>query len=332
MPTNTTPTYLFASPDPALLRILEPVLRSMGAQVEITLSAEAAMTAMTAPNPPALAVLDANLCEVAAEMDIVELLATVRAESSKRLPIVVIADTNTHDGMERVGVDLVDDLVPRTADASYWRCRLTLALHMQRMTLELEALLDATARNAQLDRLTGVYNREAMLSRLFRETDRVQRMGSSLSLILYDVDDFGHWTGRLGADACDDLLGQISVRTTRLMRSYDLLGRVGKDEFLLGLPGCSTESAAMLAERLRTEVFCSPFHVAGESIRLSACFGIASSYGRSPVVVLREAEQALQYAKAAGPEAIQSFGDFAPPDAAPVTFHSESSGDELLAW
>ena len=74
------------------------------------------------------------------------------------------------------------------------------------------------------------------------------------------------------------------------MRSYDVLGRPGMDEFLVVLPGCSATNAMMLAERLRMDVFSLPFHVAGESIRLSACFGLASSIGRSPVVVLREGE------------------------------------------
>ena len=111
-----------------------------------------------------------------------------------------------------------------------------------------------------------------------------------------------------------------------------MLGRVGKDEFLLAMPGCSNLNAVMLAERLRLDVFSVPFQFDGESIRLSACFGIASSQGRSPVVVLRETEQALQWAKAEGPESIQCFGDSSQPAAAPVTFLLPSSDDELLAW
>ena len=75
--------------------------------------------------------------------------------------------------------------------------------------------------NAQTDRLTGVYNRETMLAMLFRETDRVQRMKSPLCMILFDIDDFGHWNSRLGAEACDDLLCQVASRTARLLRSYD---------------------------------------------------------------------------------------------------------------
>ena len=98
------------------------------------------------------------------------------------------------------------------------------------------------------------------------------------------------------------------------------------------LPGCSSVNAIMLAERMRMDVFCSPFHVGGDSIRLSACFGVATSQGRSPVVVLREAEQALQWARTAGPESIQCFGDSPHSSDGPIAFLSPSTGGELLAW
>jgi diguanylate cyclase (GGDEF)-like protein len=150
--------------------------------------------------------------------------------------------------------------------------------------------------------------------------------------MLFDIDDFGHWNSRLGVDACDDLLCQVANRTGALLRSYDLLGRPGMDEFLIALPACSPASAMILSERLRVDVFSVSFRVAGEAIRLSASFGIANSRGRSPVVVLREAEKALEWAKAAGPESIHCFGCSEEPGASPVKFLSASTGDELLAW
>ena len=100
----------------------------------------------------------------------------------------------------------------------------------------------------------------------------------------------------------------------------------------MALPGCTSINAVMMAERLRMDVFSAPFHMNGDAIRLSACFGVASSLGRSPVVVLREAEQALLVAKTTGPESIQCAGDFPEPQPAPVAFLSPTSGDELLAW
>jgi diguanylate cyclase (GGDEF)-like protein len=329
MPANSTPVFLLASPDPALLTGLEPVLAVGGARVEIFLSAEAALSALTAADAPTLALLDVNLPGI--EMG--QLLATARAETAdRRFPIVLISDTVTQEWIDGLAEEVIDDLLPRTFQPAFLRLRLEAVLRNHGKSRELELLRETAALNAQMDRLTGIYNRETMLSMLFRETDRVQRMKSPLCVILFDIDDFGHWNLRLGSETCDELLCQVAARTTRLLRSYDLLGRAGNDEFLMALPGCTSVNAVLMAERIRMDVFSAPFRVNGDAIRLSACFGIANSLGRSPVVVLREAEQAMLVAKAIGPESIQCAGDFPEPTAAPVAFLSPTSGDELLAW
>ncbi len=329
MPSHTSPVFVFASADPALLAAIEPQLRQASAHVEIVLSAHDALASIGCPNPPSLVLIDAHLPDMATG----QLLAAARAIASvPRLPILLIAGAVTQEWIDFLAEGAIDDLILRSAEPAYWQLRLDLILRHQQIADELDTLRDAAIRSVQLDRLTGVYNRETLLAMLFRETDRVQRMNSSMSLILFDIDDFGHWNSRLGVDACDELLCQVAARTGALLRSYDLLGRPGMDEFLVALPACSPANAMALTERLRLEVFSVPFHVAGEAIRLSACFGIAASRGRSPVVVLRETEKALEWAKAAGPESIQCFGGQAQPASPPVAFFSESSGDELLAW
>jgi len=335
---NSTPIFLLASPDPALLAELEPVLAADGTRVEIHLSARTALLAMTAAHAPTLALIDVNLPEFIQQgmdsgMSMGQFLASARSDSAGRhYPIVLISDTVTQEWIDRLAEGVIDDLVPRSIDPAFLHLRLQAVLREHRRSHELEMLREAAAFSAQTDRLTGVYNRETMLSMLFRETDRVQRIKSSLCIILFDIDDFGHWNTRLGTEICDELLCQVATRTARLLRSYDLLGRAGKDEFLIALPGCSSVNAVIMAERLRMDVFSSPFRVNGEAVRISACFGIAASMGRSPVVVLREAEQALLVAKASGPESIQCAGDFPEPSAAPVAFLSSTSEDELLAW
>ena len=329
MSAHPQPTFLLASQDTDLLAAIEPTLLAAGARVDIVLSAHAALASISGPHPPSLILLDAQL----PGMPMGQLLAAVRAEAeSARQPIVLIDDTVTQECIDRLAEGAVDDLVLRSAESSYWQLRLDMVLRNQRLAHELETLRDAALHNAQLDHLTGVYNRETLLAMLFRETDRVQRSQSEMCLVLFDVDDFGHWNSRLGVDACDELLCQVASRTAALLRSYDVLGRPGMDEFLVALPLCTLLNAMSLTERLRTAVFSTPFHVSGEAIRLSACFGIAVSHGRSPVVVLREAEKALEWAKAAGPDSIQCFGS--PPQTlpSPVTFLSATSGDELLAW
>jgi two-component system cell cycle response regulator len=333
VPTPISPTFLLASPDPALLTALEPALLASGAQVEVVLSLEAALDSIATNPALSLALLDTSLQGMDPRMNIERLLATVRAEdTTSRLAIVLISDTVTKNWIDRLAEGVIDDLILRKAEVPYFQLRIRMLLRNRENARDLATLRETQSLHSRMDHLTGVYNRETILTMLFRETDRVQRMNGSLSLLLLDIDDFGHWNSRLGNEACDDLLCQVAGRITRLLRSYDILGRPGKDEFLLGLPGCNAINAVALAERIRTDVFCAPFHVGADSIRLSACYGIASSLGRSPVVVLREAEQALQWARTAGPESIQCYGDCPHSANGPVKFLSSSSGDELLAW
>ncbi len=201
---------------------------------------------------------------------------------------------------------VMDDILPRETSRQQWSLRLSALRRIHLLRSELAHLRDCSLAQSERDRLTGTMNRDAILSILFRETDRVQRLNQGLCVILLDIDDFGHWNAELGIEACDDLLRRIAQRIQSLLRSYDMLGRMGDDEFLLALPGCSNVNAVLLAERLRTDIFDVPFEVGGRSIRLSACFAVAESKGRSPVVVLRDAEQALQEARLRGPDHIRS--------------------------
>lgn len=326
---DNQPTILLASHDPSLLAAMEPLLAASGARVDVVLSAESALSALIAPRLPSLALLDIDL----PGMEMKSLLASARSSTGgNRFPIVLISDTVSEEWTSRLAEGILDDLIPRSVANPFWHLRLDLVLRTFHQMRELALLRETSALCDQVDRLTRVYNRPTLLSLLFRETDRVQRLKTPLCVLLLDIDDFGHWNSRLGTEACDDLLCQVVDRTSRQLRSYDLLGRTGNDEFLAILPGCTVVDAVLLAERVRLDVFAAPFHVAGESIRLSACFGIASSEGRSPVVVLREAEQTLQRAKTAGPESIQCPGDCPDTKAGPVAFLSPTSGDELLAW
>jgi len=297
-------SFVLASGEPGLLARAEPVLRAMGARVRVALTADTALKTIL-DETPALALVDAQL----PGMELGRLLAAARAETAGKFPIVLLADTVLEELKDRLAEGVIDDLVSPAIEPEWLQLRLETALHAAERAREWEALRDRAALDAERDPLTGVLNRNALMRSLFQETDRVQRMNLELCLILFDIDDFGHWNARLGTASCDQLLVKVVERVRGLLRSYDLLGRVGKDELLAGLPGCSMVNGAMLAERMRAEVFGEPFAAAGRMVRLSACFGVVPSRGRSPVVVLREAEEMLRLARADGPEAIQCAGD-----------------------
>jgi diguanylate cyclase (GGDEF)-like protein len=298
------PNILVASRDPALLTSLQPVLALTGARIEVADSAKTALAAMVASPSPRLALLDAELPQT----EIGQLIAAAHASTAAHTyPIVLLADIIPEEWYRRLAEGVLDDVIPRAQANPHWRLRLDFVLRTCDRLRELEHLREAVQGNTQTDPLTGLCNRSALLSTLFRETDRAQRLRNPLSLVLFEIDDFNHWESRLGSQACDGLLRTVVERSSRLLRSYDTFGRSGDHEFQLILPGCSTVNANLLAERLRMDVFAQPIPSLGESLRLSACFGIASSQGRSPLVVGREAEMALRRAKESGPESIQCF-------------------------
>lgn len=170
-------------------------------------------------------------------------------EDPKGFPIVLISDTIGPAGLRRLSEGVIDDILPAATPDAFWQVRIDAALRIHRAARKLAqkresaAMNGQAAANSEFDRLTGVYNRDAILSQLFRETDRIQRMSGSLCMVLFDVDDFGRWNSRLGGEACDWLLVEIASRTARLLRSYDLLGRAGSDELLIAMPGCSSTNA-----------------------------------------------------------------------------------------
>lgn len=317
MLSNVLPAVLLASPDPVLVDELQRILNGLGLQVETVPDSESVLAAIgliqDRTQPSALILLDVRLSGMASG----RLLAAMHeCGVHQRCAIALIAEQVSDEWIARLREGVIDDIVPRHADATTWTTHLSTMQRGHALYRELEQLREAAVLEVQHDPVTGTLTRDTMLTILFRETDRVQRLHGALSVVVMDVDDFGYWNRHLGRDAGDQLLREVARRTGRALRSYDVLGRLGRDEFLIALPGCSAINAFELTERLRMDVFGGSFWVktAHKEIveaRLSACFGIVASRGRSPVVVLREAEQTLEHAKQTGPDSTQYAGDSA---------------------
>jgi two-component system cell cycle response regulator len=315
-------TVLLASPDWVLIQDLLRILNALGFRVETVMDADSALAAIPSLDDAAIVLLDVRLIAVSNGRLLAGLHEPGLHEPGlhqsglrRRFVVALIADEVSDEWIARLREGIVDDIVPRQADAASWSTHLSTMRRGHQLYCELEELREASVVEVQRDRLTGIFNRETMVTLLFRETDRVQRLRGALCLVLFDIDDFGHWNQELGQLACDAILREVSTRTGAILRSYDLLGRTGSNEFLLALPGCSTINAVMMAERMRMEVFGEPFILPSATaelplqVRLTACFGITASHGRSPVVVLREAEQTLARSKQSGPDSILCASD-----------------------
>lgn len=280
---------------------LADTLQKLGYLTQRANFSAAAADCLFGPEPPEVAFLSDSLTsqsglELAAELQ--------RRPGRKQTWIILLSAIASPLTIAAAADSGVDDLLlcPPGEPVSEieLRIRLSVAARMTQLSRQLQEQSDAAAFHASHDRLTGLWNRDSLLSLLFPETDRVQRMSTPLAFLLLDIDSFARVNTDYGYEAGDKILQELAHRLRRYMRSYDLVGRFGEDEFLLALPGCNSHQARHLASRIRTIMLRKPFDAGHDFITLTASIGLAQSRGRSPLVVLREAERALVIAKLEG--------------------------------
>jgi len=164
------------------------------------------------------------------------------------------------------------------------------------------------SRQAQTDALTGLANRRFIGERLDNELAHAQLTGTSLSLLVADIDDFKQINDRFGHAAGDQVLTEVAQVFVRSLRELDLPGRYGGEEFVVILPGARLANARRTAERLRRAIeeveITTPRGPVG---RVSASFGVAEfpTYTTAPEL-FEAADKALYEAKDAGKNRVAS--------------------------
>jgi len=104
---------------------------------------------------------------------------------------------------------------------------------------------------ASTDELTGLANRRAFLRHLDRQVDAANEFGWALAVAIFDVDHFKLVNDSHGHAVGDRVLQLVADRSVSVVRSGDLVGRLGGEEFAILMPGASPEDATAVAERLR---------------------------------------------------------------------------------
>ncbi|MDQ3880964.1 MAG: diguanylate cyclase [Chloroflexota bacterium] len=156
---------------------------------------------------------------------------------------------------------------------------------------------------AKTDPLTGVANREVLLTALANEVERANRYSEPLSVAFIDIDRFKPINDTHGHSSGDIVLRQVADLVKNNIRGLDLLGRYGGEEFMLILPGTTPEDAYSLAEKLRALVMKTPLSLAsGDHLRLTISVGIAGGVGGHlrPDRLTSDADAAMYSAKSLG--------------------------------
>jgi diguanylate cyclase (GGDEF)-like protein len=163
-------------------------------------------------------------------------------------------------------------------------------------------------RLANHDPLTGLPNRMLFQSRLEQALVNSTRQGTSVSLLVIDLDEFKDVNDSFGHDAGDALLKETASRLSAATRDGDTVARLGGDEFMVILAGSSLEHAATLAEGIARKLS-QPVSYAGQMIASHASIGIASfpDHDAKPIELMKDADIALYRAKAEGRNRVVTF-------------------------
>jgi two-component system cell cycle response regulator len=153
------------------------------------------------------------------------------------------------------------------------------------------------------DSLTDLYNHRHVMDLVSVEFSRVGRYQEAFSLLMIDIDNFKKVNDEYGHPAGDAVLKDLAGIVKETVRTVDVVGRYGGEEFVAVLPHTAHELALETAERVRRRIHEHVF-LAGESkIHVTVSVGVASYPSAnvdSPSTLIREADKALYRAKEAG--------------------------------
>lgn len=156
--------------------------------------------------------------------------------------------------------------------------------------------------SSDLDPLTGLHNRQAMLRDLERERERAIRSQQPCCIALGDLDHFKRVNDTYGHSAGDRVLLATAERFLHHIRPYDSVYRYGGEEFLFCLPDADLATARHVLDRLREMLAADPIGLeSGEFLPVTGSFGVAAIDARSTVAeIVERADQALYWAKDGG--------------------------------
>ena len=154
---------------------------------------------------------------------------------------------------------------------------------------------------ANHDGLTGVMTRAALEEALNDSAERARKSGDPLSVVFFDIDHFKQINDQYGHAVGDEVLRIVALRTRNRLRPFDVFGRYGGDEMLIGLVGAPIEQALSIAEHIRKGVSDSPVTVESQQLTVGLSLGVAQlREGETLDMLLRRADAALYASKADG--------------------------------
>jgi two-component system cell cycle response regulator len=200
-----------------------------------------------------------------------------------------------------------NDCMPDEPGGEEFWAHLTTARRIASLAGSLQLALTDNRILSTIDELTRVGSRRFFEHQFPREVERAVRLGRPLSLLMCDLDHFKNINDTCGHQIGDDVLREFADRLTHGLRlGEDWVARIGGEEFALVLPETARAEAMVVAQRLCDRTSETPFNAGGQSLAVTASFGICGVQGvqgRASAVadeMVRAADIALYESKRGG--------------------------------
>jgi len=155
---------------------------------------------------------------------------------------------------------------------------------------------------ALIDPLTGFSNRRGFMTCAQRMFDKQAADDASISMLAFDLDRFKKINDTFGHPTGDHVLRIFADIVSVTVRPADIAGRMGGEEFVLALPGCSTDVALAIARRIRSTFQEKAYFVEGRPVGATVSVGVATApeHGASLAEIIASSDIALYRAKDLG--------------------------------
>ncbi|MCX7990458.1 MAG: diguanylate cyclase [Proteobacteria bacterium] len=233
-----------------------------------------------------------------------EVLKKIRSdEKFIDLPVIMLtAKSEKEDVLEGISLG-ANDYITKPFETEILIAKMKGLIKLKQLQEELKQKNIILETLAITDGLTGAYNHRYFYKRLTEEFERARRYGTSLSLIMIDIDFFKKINDKYGHLIGDAVLADLAKLLRQNIRKHDVFARYGGEEFAIILPHTNYEGAKHEAERLRKAVENNKFaHVEkeGEVTISLGCVSYPDASAEKPEDLVRFADSALYTAKNSG--------------------------------
>lgn len=291
---------LVAEDDAISRTLLVRTLQRAGYAVISVENGAQAIAELVKQDPPRLALLD----WVMPEMDGVEVCREIRRRKEQAYTYLILLSSRESKGDIVVGLESgADDYLTKPFDMDELKARLRTGHRILELEDHLVEARESMRFQATHDLLTSLWTRGVIVELMSHEIMRSRRERSCTAVMMCDIDHFKSVNDEYGHAIGDDVLREVARRLHNSVRSYDMVGRYGGEEFLVALNRCNPGSAVSRAENLRAKIGGRPIQTTNKPVSVTISIGLALSTEFTECTVeelMYQADMALYAAKAAG--------------------------------